>query len=163
MSTYFIKQDFPRLGDLIQGETSLSIASCRKQGTVTGTVGKTLYIGDILIDNLDGTFTIPADIAAIVDPAKRLALYIGNDPIQNVDTNNPTYNSNITTFASDTLTQNVVVAWRGQLGLARGGVVGTSRGESGIRFPVGTTAPQMKTVWDKLTVVNGFTILRQVP
>ena len=163
MSTFIFQRDFPRLGDLVQAETSISIASCRKYGSVTGTVGKELLIGDILIDNLDGTFTIPANIAAIVDPAKRLALYIGNDPINNVNTQNPTFNPNITTFAADTLTQQISVLWRGQVGVSRGGEIGTSRGESGIRFPVGTTPAQMKTVWGKLTTVNNMTILRQVP
>lgn len=160
--TFELRQDFPRLGDLVQSESTITIGHCRKYGTVTGTAGQKLYIGDILVDNRDGSFTIPADIAAIL-AAEHLALYIGNDPVNTQMNTDPSYNPNITEFKTGALDQKIAVLWRGQIGVARGGVVGTSRGDSGIRFPVGTTPVQMKQVWDKLTVDNNMTILRQVP
>lgn len=162
MALFELQRDFPIFSDLVQNETSIQIAHCRKYANVTGTAGQVLYIGDILIDNRDGTLAIPADIAAIL-AAEHLAIYIGNDPFNNQITGVKTYNPNYTEFKAGLLTQRVDVIWRGQCGLSRGGIVGTSRGDSGLRFPVGTTPAQMKQVWDKLTVDNGLTILRQVP
>lgn len=170
MATNFdsiLHNQFPQFGEVFQSELGTPIGYTRKTVSVTGTAGQKLYIGDILIDNGDGTVTIPANIAAIttaISGGKTLAIYAGNDAHQNVNTANPTYNHNVTDFYTGALTQKVVVVYRGIIGVARGGVIDATdgRANAGLRFPTSTTTAQMKTVREQLEK-QGIHVLRQVP
>lgn len=154
---------FPRFSDVFQAEDGVMIGFTRKTLKVTGTVGKKLFIGDfIVMDSKTATTgTIPATVEDI-KAAKWLGIYAGNDPIQNVNTDNPTYNSNVTHFEADTLEQEVVVVYRGRIGVAQGGSEGTTRYDSGLRFPRATARTDRQVIWDKLEDQD-IHVLRQVP
>jgi len=163
MAILQLQKYFPRFGDVFQHEAGTPIGYTRKTVSVTGTAGAKLFIGDFLVlDSITATTaTIPADIEAI-KAAPVLGIYAGNDAHQNMNTDNPTYNHNVTEFNTDTLTQDVVVVYRGMIGVARGGSKGTSRYDSGLRFPASTSKSDMQAVWDKLEE-QGIHVLRQVP
>lgn len=158
-----LQKEFTRYGDVFQHELGSPIGYVRKTVEVTGVAGTELQIGDfiVLADATATTGTIPADIAAI-KAAPFLGIYGGNDAYRNMNTDNPTYNHSVTQFATDTLTQKVVVIHRGIVGVARGGAKGTTRYGSGLKFPAGTSKADMQEVWDKLEV-QGIHVLRQVP
>lgn len=158
-----LQEDFPRFGDVFQHEVGATIGYTRETVKVTGTAGKKLYIGDLLVMQslTDDTATIPADIAEI-KAAPILAVYAGNDAYLNVNTDNPTYNHNVTEFEADTLEQKVVVINRGIIGVAGGGAAGGSKHFSGLKFPAATSSADITAVHKKLRE-QGFKILRQVP
>lgn len=163
MSIMQLQKYFPRFGDVFQHEDGIPIGFTRKTLEITGTAGKKLYIGDFIVmaSKTAKTGTIPADIDAIKN-APYLGIYAGNDAHQNVNTDNPTYNHNVTEFEADTLTQDIVVVYRGRIGVARGGSEGTTRFDSGLRFPKATAKADMQAVWDKLEEQD-IHVLRQVP
>lgn len=163
MTIMTLQKYFPRFGDVFQHEDGVPIGFTRKTIKVTGVAGQKLHIGDFIVmdSKTAKTGTIPADIAAI-KAAAWLGVYGGNDPIQNVNTDNPTYNSNVTEFAADTLEQDVVVVYRGRIGVACGGSEGTTRYDSGLRFPAATAITDRQAVWDKLEEQD-IHVLRQVP
>lgn len=154
---------FPILSDLIQDEHGALIGYSRSSVKVTGTAGQQLLIGDFLVmDSVSAeTATIPADIEAI-KAAKVLAVYIGNEAYQNMNTDKMSYNHNVTDFVPEHLTQEVVVINRGPIGLSWGGPKGTTKHFSGLKFPAGTSKADIKAVHNKL-IDQGFKILRQVP
>lgn len=158
-----LQKDFTRYGDVFQHEAGSPIGYVRKSIDVTGVAGGKLFIGDFLVlaSPTATTGTIPADIDAI-KAAPYLGIYGGNDAYRNMNTDNPTYNHNVTEFEADTLTQKVVVIHRGMVGVARGGAKGTTRYDSGLKFPAGTSKADMQAVWDKLEE-QGIHVLRQVP
>lgn len=160
---FILQEDFPRFGDVFQHELGVTIGYTRETVEVTGTAGAKLYIGDLLVMSsiTADTATIPADIAAI-KAAPVLAVYAGNDAYLNVNTDDPTYNHNVTEFEASTLTQKVVVINRGPVGVAGGGAKGGSKYFTGLKFPTGTSLADIKAVHDKLHA-QGFKILRQVP
>lgn len=163
MAIMQLQKYFPRFGDVFQHEDGVPIGFTRKTLEVTGTAGKKLFIGDFIVmeSKTAKVGTIPADIEAIKS-AKWLGIYAGNDAHQNMNTDNPTYNHNVTEFEAKTLKQNVVVVYRGRMGVARGGAEGTTRYDSGLRFPKGTSKVDMQAVWDKLEEQD-IHVLRQVP
>ncbi|UJE34827.1 virion structural protein [Acinetobacter phage vB_AbaM_P1] len=154
---------FPMFSEVFQDEHGVLIGYTRQTVKVTGTAGKKLQIGDFLVmDSVaDEVATIPADIAAI-KAAPVLAIYAGNEAYQNMNTDNSSYNHNVTEFLADRLEQEVVVINRGPIGLSWGGPVGTTKHFSGLKFPAGTSKADIKEVHAKLTN-QGFKILRQVP
>lgn len=163
MAIMQLQKYFPRFGDVFQHEDGTPIGFTRKTVEVTGTAGTKLYIGDfiVLASKTAKVGTIPADIDAIKS-APWLGIYAGNDAYKNMNTDNPTYNNNVTEFEADTLTQDAVVVYRGRMGVARGGSEGTSRYDSGLRFPANTSRADMQVVWDKLEEQD-IHVLRQVP
>lgn len=163
MSMIQLQQYFTRYGDVFQHEAGVTIGFTRKTLEVTGVAGTKLEIGDfIVMDSPTAkTGTIPADIAAI-KAAPYLGIYAGNDAHQNVNTDNPTYNHSVTEFNTGTETQKIVVVYRGMIGVSRGGIKGTHRGDSGLKYPVGTTKADREAVQDKLELQN-IHVLRQVP
>lgn len=154
---------FPIFSEVFQDEHGVLIGYTRQTVKVTGTAGQQLLIGDFLVmDSVAaGTATIPADIDAI-KAAPVLAIYAGNEAYQNMNTDNPSYNHNVTDLVAGRLEQEVVVINRGPIGLSWGGPKGTTKHFSGLKFPAGTSKADIKAVHDKLTN-QGFKILRQVP
>lgn len=154
---------FPRYHDVFQHEDGVIIGYTRKTLKVTGTAGKKLFIGDFIVmaSATADEGTIPTTLQEIID-APYLGIYGGNDPYKNVNTDDPTYNHNVTTFGESTLTQEIVVVYRGRVGVARGGSAGTTRHESGLRYPANTSTPNRKIVEKKLEE-QGIHVLRQVP
>lgn len=153
---------FPRFGDVFQHEVGATIGYVRSKVNVTGTAGQKLVIGDFLVmeKHSSKVATIPADLAAIKGAAV-LGIYAGADIIQNINTEDPSYNHNVTEFTDATLTQEVVVIHRGPIGISEGGPVGTTKAFSGLKFPKGTAKADREEVHAKL-IDQGFKILRQV-
>lgn len=158
-----LQKYFPRFGDVFQHEDGVPIGFTRKTLDVTGVAGTKLFIGDFIVmaSKTAKTGTIPTTIDEIKS-APYLGIYAGNDPYLNVNTDNPTYNHNVTEFEADTLDQKIVVVYRGRMGVARGGSKGTTRYDSGLRFPTATSKTDMQAVWDKLEEQD-IHVLRQVP
>lgn len=163
MENLVLQKRFPEFGEVFQDEHGTLIGYTRQTVEVTGTAGQQLLIGDLLVMQTvaDTTATIPADIAAI-KAAPILAVYAGNEAYQNMNTDNPTYNHNVTDFTADRLKQEVVVINRGPIGLTWGGPKGTTKYFTGLKFPAGTSKADIAAVHKKLTI-QGFKILRQVP
>lgn len=150
---FSLQAQYPAWRDVFVEEHATHIGYVRKTVSVTGTAGQKILIGTILIDNDDGTVTIPANAAAIataVTDGKKFAIYAGNDVIQNINIH-PTTNKNVTEFFSDLLTQDVVVVYRGIIGV----------GKRGLRFPANTAANDIKAVHKQLEE-QGIHVLRQV-
>lgn len=162
MSLIQLQKYFTAFGDVFQEEAGIGIGYTRKSVEVTGTEGEVLQIGRFIgMESVSAkTGTILKTIEEIKE-AKVLGIYAGNDAYQNMISENPTYNHNVTEFKADTLTQKVVVINRGQIGVARGGNEGTSRYDSGLKFPAGTSLADKEIVWAKLEDA-GFKVLRQV-
>ena len=133
--------------DVFQTEAGTTIGYVRKNITVTGTAGTTLQIGHILQDNGDGTATIPATTASITNPV----IYCGDDPYKQQADGKRDWNSNTTVFTADNLTQDVVVVYRGRVG------VGTSY----LVFPADGT-PTTRAAVHKALDDKGFKIIRQI-
>lgn len=154
---------FPTFGDVFQHEIGAVIGYTRETVKVTGTAGQKLVIGDLLVmdSHTAKVATIPADIAAMKGAAV-LGVYAGNEAYQNMNTDNPTYNHNVTEFVAGRLTQDVVVIHRGPIGVAGGGKAGTTKHFTGLKFPADTVRADIEAVHDKLRL-QGFKILRQVP
>ena len=153
---------FPTYGDVFQDEHGVITGYTRKTVEVTGTAGQQLLIGDfiVLASAVAETGTIPADIAAI-KAAPTLAIYAGNEAYQNMNTDNPSYNHNVTDFVAGRLKQKVVVVYRGMTNVAGGSVKGTTKWFTGLKFPAGTSKADIKAVHNKLEL-QGIHILRQV-
>jgi len=133
--------------DVFQTEAGTTIGYVRKNISVTGTAGVTLEIGHILQDNGDGTATIPATTASITNPV----IYCGDDPYKQQADGKRDWNSNTTEFTADNLTQDVVVVYRGRVG------VGTSY----LVFPADVTPTTRAAVYKALDD-KGFKIIRQI-
>ena len=163
MAIMQLQKYFPRFGDVFQHEDGIPIGFTRKTLEITGVAGTKLYIGDFIVmaSKTAKVGTVPADIDAIKS-APYLGIYAGNDAHQNMNTDNPTYNHNVTEFNTGTEKQDIVVVYRGRIGVARGGAEGTTRYDSGLRFPKGTVKTDMQAVWDKLEEQD-IHVLRQVP
>mgnify|MGYP001580326797 CR=1 FL=1 len=158
-----LQKYFPKFGDVFQHEDGVTIGYTRQELEVTGEAGGKLYIGDFIVmeSPASRTGTIPKTIQEIKD-AKWLGIYAGNDPYHQMNTKNPTYNQNVSYFNADTLTQKIIVISRGRIGVAEGGSAGTTKHDSGLRFPATTSKADKQAVWDKL-IEQGFKVLRQVP
>lgn len=133
--------------DVFQTEAGTTIGYVRKNGSLTGTAGTTIQIGTILQDNDDGTFTIPATTAAITNPV----IYCGDDPYRQQGAGKRDWNPNTTVFTADNLTQDVVVVYRGRVGV----------GKSYLVFPADANATTKQAVY-KLLDDKGFKVIRQV-
>lgn len=139
--------DHTEFSDVFQTEAGTTIGYVRKNVSLTGTAGTTIEIGTILQDNGDGTASIPATTASITDPV----IYCGDDPYRQQGAGKRDWNPNTTVFTADNLTQNVVVVYRGRVGV----------GKSYLVFPTDATATTKQAVYDLLDA-KGFKIIRQV-
>lgn len=133
--------------DVFQTEAGTTIGYVRKEVELTATAGTKVEIGTILEDNGDGTVSIPATTAGITNPV----IYCGDDPYRQQAKGVRDWNPNTTVFSADNLTQNVVVVYRGRVGV----------GKSYLVFPADATAETKQAVYDLLDA-KGFKIIRQV-
>lgn len=133
--------------DVFQTEAGTTIGYTRKNLALTATAGTTIEIGTILQDNGDGTASIPATTAEITDPV----IYCGDDPYRQQAAGKRDWNPNTTVFTADNLTQDVVVVYRGRVGVGKAYLV----------FPSDATATTKQAVYDLLDA-KGFKIIRQV-
>jgi len=163
MAEYILQEYFPNFGDVFQSEAGVEIGFTRKTLEVEGEVGQKLYIGDfIVMESKTATKgKIPETLDEIKD-AKWLGIYAGNDAYLNMNTNDPTFNHNVTTFGATTKTQDIVVVYRGRIGVAEGGQPNTTKSFSGLKFPQGTTKADKRVIWDKLEMQD-IHVIKQVP
>lgn len=122
----------------------------RKTLSMTAPLNTVVQVGHLLIDNGDGTCSLPANAAALA-AATKIVIFIGHDVIK-TDYSLNNMKRNVAQFDADNLTQDVVVVWRGS-GLL---------GKANLIFPAGTTNVQKAAVYKTLTEVNGFKMARQV-
>ena len=133
--------------DVFQTEAGTTIGYVRKTVKVTGTAGVKLKIGHVLQDNGDGTATIPATTASITNPV----VYCGDDPVLAQTRGIRDFNANNTVFTADDLTKDVVVVYRGRVGVGRSFLV----------FPSDATATTKETVFEALNE-KGIQPIRQI-
>lgn len=138
---------FTEFSDVFQTEAGTTIGYVRKNVALTATAGTTIEIGTILQDNGDGTASIPATTAGITNPV----IYCGDDPYRQQAAGKRDFNPNTTVFTADNLTQDVVVVYRGRVGV----------GKSYLVFPADATEATRQAVYDLLDE-KGFKIIRQV-
>lgn len=136
-----------QFSDVFQTEAGTTIGYARKEVALTATAGTTIEIGTILQDNGDGTVSIPATTAGITNPV----IFCGDDPYRQQAKGVRDFNPNTAVFTADNLTQNVVVVYRGRVG------VGTSY----LVFPADVAPATRQAVYDLLDAKN-FKIIRQV-
>lgn len=133
--------------DVFQTEAGTTIGYTRKNLALTATAGTTIEIGTILEDNGDGTASIPATTAEITNPV----IYSGDDPYRQQAAGKRDWNPNTTVFTADNLTQDVVVVYRGRVGVGKAYLV----------FPSDAATGTKQAVYDLLDA-KGFKIIRQV-
>lgn len=138
---------FTEFSDVFQTEAGTTIGYVRKNVALTATAGTTIEIGTILQDNGDGTASIPATTAGITNPV----IYCGDDPYRQQAAGKRDFNPNTTVFTADNLTQDVVVVYRGRVGV----------GKSYLVFPADANEATRQAVYDLLDE-KGFKIIRQV-
>lgn len=133
--------------DVFQTEAGTTIGYTRKNLALTATAGTTIEIGTILEDNGDGTASIPETTAEITNPV----IYCGDDPYRQQAAGKRDWNPNTTVFTADNLTQDVVVVYRGRVGVGKAYLV----------FPSDAATATKQAVYDLLDA-KGFKIIRQV-
>lgn len=134
---------FVRAQDEVVGYT-------RKTVSLTAALGTVVQVGHILIDNDDGTVSIPANKAALL-AANKICIFIGRD-VYKTSHSLENMARNVAIFDAANLTQEVVVVWRGAV----------SVGKANLIWPTGMTAGEKSAVYKTLEQVNGFKMLRQV-
>ena len=126
------------------------IGYTRKTVSLTATAGTVVQIGTVLVDNDDGTASIPANAAALA-AATKVCIFLGRDIVKtNYTLGNQQHN--IAKFDAANLTQDIVVVWRGAVGV----------GKVNLILPSGFTNTQKNALYKLMEQVNGFKMLRQV-
>lgn len=136
--------------DVFQSEPNTDIGYARMSVVLTGTNGKTARVGTlVIVDTVAKTATFPADAAALLATTATIGIYYGRD----IPVNGSNFNRFSSTFVTGSLTDKVVVIYRGD------GSAGI--GTAYLELPAGTTTTQRTQILDKLNMVNRFKIIKQ--
>lgn len=147
-----ITPDYTQFSDVFQTEAGTTIGYARKNLSLTATAGTVVQIGTLLVDNGDGTATIPATALALSSAAAGNIVIFCGDDIYNKQVGHRDWNPNLATFDSTNLTQNVTVMAYGRVGVGKAKLV----------WPSNVTTADKVAVYKRLEKENGFKVIRQL-
>ena len=147
-----ITPDYTKFSDVFQTEAGTTIGYARKNLSLTATAGTVVQIGTLLVDNGDGTATIPANALALSGAGVgKIVIFCGDD-IYDKQVGHRDWNPNLASFESTNLTQDVTVVWRGRVGV----------GKANLKWPSNVTTADKVAVYKRLEEENGFKVIRQL-